>query len=177
MKIYIAVYLAAVIAANLTTVAFGASWSIVNALLFIGLDLTARDKLHDAWHGHHLRRNMTLLICAGSALTVLLNAQALQVAVASTLAFAGAAIVDTLMYHALRERAHLVKINGSNIFSAAVDSVVFPLVAFGWPPMWGVCLGQFVAKVCGGFIWSVILETINQRLRKPTSARDDDRLP
>ena len=42
-------YLAAIVAANLTVSAFGPTWSIVNALLFVGLDLTTRDKLHDAW--------------------------------------------------------------------------------------------------------------------------------
>lgn len=165
MKIYIIMYLTAIVAANLTTATFGPDWSIVNAFLFIGLDLTARDKLHDAWHGH-LRCNMALLIISGSALSALLNIQALQIAVASTLAFGCAAAVDTLAYHVLREQARLVKVNGSNVFSAAVDSLVFPLAAFGWPPLWGVCAGQFMAKVCGGFIWSVILETVNQRLRK-----------
>lgn len=53
-------------------------------------------------------------------------------------------------------RPRMIKINGSNIASAAVDSVVFPTVAFGsFLPI--VTLGQFVAKVLGGFIWSLIL--------------------
>ena len=173
MKIYIIMYLAAIVAANLTTATFGPDWSIVNAFLFIGLDLTARDRLHDAWHGRNLRRNMTLLIVSGSVLSALLNIQALQIAIASTLAFGCAAAVDTLVYHVLRERTRLIKINGSNVFSAAVDSLVFPIAAFGWPPMWGICAGQFIAKVLGGFIWSVIFETTNKRLRKLKGARRD----
>ena len=42
----VGLYLVAIIAANLLVAKFGPAISIVNAFLFIGLDLTARDKLH-----------------------------------------------------------------------------------------------------------------------------------
>jgi hypothetical protein len=58
----IALYLAAIVAANLSVAYFGPASTIVNAFLFIGLDLTARDRLHDAWHGRGLAWKMTLLI-------------------------------------------------------------------------------------------------------------------
>ena len=51
----------------------------------------------------------------------------------------------------------MVRVNGSNVFSAAVDSAVFPTLAFGVFLPW-VILGQFAAKVAGGFVWSMILE-------------------
>jgi hypothetical protein len=41
-------YLAAIVAANLL-VAHDPSWVYVNGFLFIGLDLTTRDVLHDRW--------------------------------------------------------------------------------------------------------------------------------
>lgn len=136
---------------------FGPSTTIINAFLFIGLDLTSRDKLHDAWHGRGLAWKMGLLIAAGSVLSYLLNRQAGQIALASFLAFAAAAVVDTITYSVLRERTWMVRVNGSNIFSAAVDSLVFPTVAFGMlMPL--VILGQFAAKVLGGFVWSWILK-------------------
>jgi uncharacterized PurR-regulated membrane protein YhhQ (DUF165 family) len=47
-------------------------------------------------------------------------------------------------------------VNGSNVLSAAVDSVLFPTIAFGaLLPV--IVLGQFAAKVLGGAVWSWIL--------------------
>lgn len=155
--IYVALYLFAIVAANLIVTHFGPSVSIMTAFVLIGLDLTARDHLHDAWHDKRLARNMILLIAAGSILTVIINRGAGRIAVASFAAFAVAATVDTLTYHRLFNRTRLVRINGSNVFSAAADSLLFPLLAFGWPPLVGVMLGQFAAKVGGGFIWSLVL--------------------
>jgi uncharacterized PurR-regulated membrane protein YhhQ (DUF165 family) len=48
-------------------------------------------------------------------------------------------------------------VNGSNVVGAAADSLIFPALAFGWPLLWSVVLGLFVAKVAGGFLWSLIL--------------------
>ncbi len=42
---------------------------IVNAFLFIGLDLTARDRLHDVWRSNYLVPKMIALIAAGSILS------------------------------------------------------------------------------------------------------------
>jgi queuosine precursor transporter len=149
-------YLTAIILANLSTAHFGPSASIVNAFLFIGLDLTSRDKLHDAWHGRGLLPKMSALIAVGSLLSWLLNRNAGQIALASFVAFGAAAVVDTIAYHLLRDKAHLLRINESNVLSAAVDSLVFPTLAFGgFAPL--ITLGQFAAKVLGGLVWSLIL--------------------
>lgn len=153
----IVLYLGAIVAANLTTAAFGPAWSILNAFLFIGLDLTTRDALHDRWHGRDLWRNMALLVGGGSLLSAALNWQAAQIALASCVAFAGAGLADTVVYAALGDRARLVKMNGSNVVSAAVDSVLFPALAFGWPLLLPVMVGQFVAKTVGGGLWSLAL--------------------
>ena len=159
---YSALYLLAIILANLTVAAFGPAVTILNAFLFIGLDLTARDKLHDAWRGRHLLRNMAALIAAGSILSYALNRDAGPIALASFVAFAVAATVDALAYHALRDRARLLRINGSNVPSAAVDSVIFPALAFGFPLLWPIMLGQFIAKVAGGFVWSLVLARLDR---------------
>lgn len=154
--IYVIMYLVAIVLANLSVAAFGPSVTIINAFLFIGLDLTARDKLHEAWHGNRLFLKMSGLIVVGSLLSWLLNRNAGQIAIASMLAFGAAAVVDTAVYQLLYKRNRFVKINGSNLFSAAADSLVFPTVAFGsFLPL--IVLGQFAAKVFGGFIWSLIL--------------------
>lgn len=153
----IALYLLAIVVANLSVTWFGASASIVNAFLFIGLDLTARDSLHDRWKHNHLWRNMALLVLAGSALSALLNWNALPIAIASSVAFFAAGISDAIVYNLLGDRARFVRVNVSNIISAAVDSIVFPALAFGFPLLIPVMVGQFVAKVAGGYVWSLIL--------------------
>ena len=158
----IGLYLFAIIAANLLVAAFGPDVSILNAFLFIGLDLTARDSLHERWNGVPLWRNMALLIAIGSVLSAVLNWNAAPIALASFAAFAAAGVADTVVYAALGDRTRLVKMNGSNLVSAAVDSFVFPVLAFGWPPLWGIVIGQFAAKVIGGALWSVVLNRRNK---------------
>jgi hypothetical protein len=161
----IGLYLVAIVAANLLVAAYGPDVAVINAFLFIGLDITARDALHEAWKNEGLWWKMLLLIGTGSILSALLNANAARFALASFLAFAGAGIADTIVYHLLRDRARLLKINGSNVVSAAVDSVLFPALAFGFPLRVDIMIGQFVAKVLGGFIWSIILRGLEPRSR------------
>lgn len=135
---------------------FGKWSTIVNAFFFIGLDLTSRDKLHNAWRNRGLVWKMGVLIVTGSALTVILNRNAGQIAIASTVAFAVAAVVDSIAYH------RTGSINKSNLWSAAADSLLFPWIAFG-SVMPLVTLGQWGAKVFGGLFWSLILYRIERR--------------
>lgn len=154
--LYVVLYLAAVIAANLTVAAFGPSVTVINAFLFIGLDLTTRDGLHEAWGGRWLWPKMLVLIGVGSLLSFALNQGAGQIALASFLAFGCAGIVDAVVYQVLHRRSWFVKVNGSNVFSAMADSLIFPTVAFGaFLPL--IVLGQFTAKVAGGFMWAWII--------------------
>jgi len=152
-------YLIAIVAANLLVARFGPSVSVLNAFLFIGLDLTARDRLHEAWQGRGLVWKMALLVGSGSALSWFLNRDAGRIALASFAAFALAGLVDSLAYHWLfkRGKGRWLRVNGSDLASAAGGSVAFPALAFGFPLLWVVMLGQFVAKVGGGFVWSLIL--------------------
>lgn len=156
----VALYLFAIVSANLLVAEFGPSVSILNAFLFIGLDLSTRDSLHERWQGRDLWRNMAFLILAGSALSALLNWNAVPIAVASACAFFSAGVVDALVYEALGERSRLFRMNGSNVASAAVDSLVFPVIAFGLPILWPIVLGQFAAKVLGGALWAYILNRL-----------------
>lgn len=161
MRNYILIigYLAAIIVANLLVAQFGPTVAVVNAFLFIGLDLTTRDFLHEAWQGKRLLAKMLVLIATGSILSYALNRNAGPIALASFVAFAGAGLADTLVYWQLGDKGRLLKINGSNIVSAGVDSIIFPALAFGFPLLWGIMLGQFVAKAAGGFIWSIIIRS------------------
>lgn len=160
--LYIGMYLLAAVLANLSSAFFGAYASILNAFLFIGLDLTARDKLHDAWQGKYLWVKMFLLIAVGSGISYLINRNAGMIAVASLAAFGVAGVVDAIVYQFLHDKKWMVKVNGSNIFSALADSLVFPTIAFGgFLPL--IVLGQFTAKVTGGFIWSWIISKVSKK--------------
>ena len=99
---------------------------------------------------------MLLLIGAGGLLSWFINQGAGRVAIASFIAFALAGLSDTIVYQLLYRYSKLLKINGSNIVSAAVDSIAFPTIAFGVFIPW-VVLGQFLAKVIGGYFWSIII--------------------
>lgn len=149
-------YLAAIVCANLSVAAFGPAVSIVNASVFIALDLTAGDRLHEAWRHNGLVWKTAALIASGSLLSYLLNASAGRIALASFVAFAASAALDRLCYQLLSDRAYLIKVNGSNLVSAAADSLIFPTLAFGALLPW-IVIGQFVAKVAGGAIWAWIL--------------------
>lgn len=161
--IYVILYLVAIVLANLSVASFGPNVVIINAFLFIGLDLTARDQLHEAWRGNNLLPKMATLIASGSILSWLLNRNAGSVALASFVAFAAAAIVDATIYHLLMGKyPRWLRINGSNIPSALVDSMVFPTLAFG-SFLWPIVLGQFAAKTLGGFVWSLVFRWMDQR--------------
>jgi len=155
LTIAIAAYAAAMILANLTVAAFGPWVSPINAFLLIGLDLALRDWLHvrlKVWQ-------MGTLIAFTGGLTFILNPAAGQIAVASAAAFTAAALVDWGTFARLRG-SWMFRANGSNVAGAAVDSLLFPTLAFGVLMPHIVAL-QFLAKVTGGAVWSWIL---NRRL-------------
>ncbi|MFY7916514.1 MAG: VUT family protein [Rubrivivax sp.] len=147
----IAVYTIAMTLANLSVAAFGPSVTAINAFVLIGLDLALRDWLHvrlKVWQ-------MGALIAFTGALTFVLNPAAGQIAVASAVAFTAAALVDWGTFLKLKG-TWLIRANGSNVAGAAVDSLIFPTIAFG-ALMPQIVLAQFVAKVAGGALWAWLL--------------------
>src|SRR5437868_6983528 len=125
MQIFlITLYLGAIVTANLSVATFGPDAVILNSFLLIALDLTTRDRLHEMWHRRGLVWKMGVLIASGSILSFALNAGAGQIALASFLAFAGAALVDTFVFSRLWRKKWLVRSNLSNVASAAVDSLL-----------------------------------------------------
>lgn len=149
-------YLLAIVAANLLVSRFGPAVAVFNAFCFVGLDLSTRDLLHERWRGRWLWLRMLTLIAAGSALSLALGGSR-GVAVASCVAFATASLADTAAYLLLGRSGRLLQLNGSNLAGASLDSLVFPLLAFGWPLNWPVMLGQLLAKVVGGALWALLI--------------------
>jgi queuosine precursor transporter len=158
----IAVFLLAIVGANLTIATFGPVAVIPVAFTFVALDLVARDGLHELWKGRNLVPKMGLLIAVGGALSAALNVDAVRIALASCLAFTAAQTINALGYWALDRWPRLVKINASNVPAALVDSAVFLTVAFG-SFMPALIAGQTVAKVAGGVVWSILLVTVQRR--------------
>jgi hypothetical protein len=62
----------------------------------------------------------------------------------------------------LREKTRFLKINGSNVVSSGVDSLIFPTLAFG-QLMPVIVIGQFAAKVLGGAVWFFIIAVLKNR--------------
>lgn len=144
-------YVAAMLLANLLVSKFGPAISPVLAFFLIGFDLSMRDWLHirlRAWQ-------MIGLIGVAGALTYALNPSAGMVAVASAVAFTSAALADWATFARLRG-SWLFRANGSNVAGAAVDSLIFPTLAFGALIPHIVAM-QFVAKVAGGAVWAYLL--------------------
>lgn len=152
----IVLYLLAVVLANLTIAYFGPIATPIVGFVCIGLDLTARDTLHERWRGNGLWPKMFALIATGSLLSFLINYDAGRIALASMLSFLFAGLADAIVYHVLGDKSRFLRINGSNVVSATVDSIAFPTIAFGTFIPW-VVVGQLVAKTFGGLVWSLIL--------------------
>lgn len=156
LKLYVGIYLCALVAANLLVAKLGPWFSPINSFVLIGLDLSLRDKLHDAWLGNRLAWRIGGLIAAAGAISYLLNPAAGMIAVASVVAFCAAMAADSIAYHLLHRYGWLTRANGSNMAGAIVDSIIFPTLAFGGFVPDRVAM-QFAAKVAGGAAWSFLL--------------------
>ena len=148
----VAVYAVAMTIANLLVAKFGPVISPINSFFLIGLDLALRDWLHvrlRAWQ-------MGALIAFTGVLTFILNPAAGMIAVASAVSFTAAALVDWSVFHKLLHRRWLIRSNASNVAGAAVDSLLFPTIAFG-ALLPHIVAMQFLAKVAGGAVWAWFL--------------------
>ena len=201
-KFLIGMYLGAIVVANLVVAKWGldvvadlggpvGQIQVVffTALLLIGLDLTARDFLHELWK-EKLWENMLKLIVAGSLLSLVVNFflkfvgwdaapwdNVKAIALASTIAFFCAGIADTYIYQLLGDKERLLRINGSNVVSGFVDSLVFPTLAWGiFLPLfagfdmdvanavdWHITAQMTVAKILGGFLWAFGIVALAKR--------------
>jgi len=156
ISIAVVVYVVAILLANISVAIFGPAISPINAFLFIGLDLALRDWLHmrlRAWQ-------MFCIIAIAGVLSYVFNPAAGIIAVASSISFAVSALADWVTFMRLRG-SWLARSNASNVVGSAVDSLIFPTLAFGALIPHIVVL-QFIAKVVGGALWAWVL---SRRLR------------
>lgn len=144
-------YMLAIVTSNLMVAEFGPVVTPVNAFLLIGFDLAARDWLQ----AHITTFKMGLLIAGAGLLTYLIAPGSAQIVLASSIAFTLSAVVDWLVFSRAKG-SWLRRSNMSNTAGAAVDSVLFPSIAFGALMPW-VVLAQFAAKTVGGALWAWLL--------------------
>lgn len=152
--IAIFIYAAALLLANLSAATFGPWVTPVNAFVLIGLDLALRDLLHA-----RLRWWQMLCVIIGTAyLSWLISQDAGRIAIAGAVAFGLSGAVDWILFARVNgsweRRAHT-----SNTAGAAVDSLVFPLIAFG-SLMPAIVVSQFAAKTVGAAIWVLVIRRV-----------------
>lgn len=156
LYVAIAIYAVAMTVANLLVAKFGPAVTPINAFVLIGLDLALRDWLHvrlKTWQ-------MGALIASTGLLTYALNQDAGMIAVASAVAFTTAAMIDWSIFAKL-SGSWIRRSNLSNVAGAAVDSLVFPTIAFG-VLMPQIVAMQFLAKILGGAVWSLMINKFFQ---------------
>lgn len=160
----VALFLAAIVVANLTLTAWGPSAIIPNAFFLIGLDLITRDRLADFW-GTTRWAKMIALIATGGLLSYWLNRNAVTIAEASVIAFSAAELCEAVFYHLLRRQRWVERAPKAALVGAAVDSVLFPTIAFG-VFAFSTTFAQFAAKLAGALVWTWVVA----KLLPPPSA-------
>jgi uncharacterized PurR-regulated membrane protein YhhQ (DUF165 family) len=113
---------------------------------------------------------MFALILVSGGITYLANPSAQMIAIASAVAFTAAAVVDWAVFTKMTGQ-WIKRANVSNVAGAAVDSLIFPTIAFG-ALMPHIVLMQFVAKVAGGAVWSYIFNAcVTERCEQSSCCR------
>lgn len=161
---YTVIYILTLVIANMVVAHFGPVSTPVVAFVLIGFDLTLRDRLHDQWQGRQLWPRMLALIASAGVLSYVLNPMSGPIAIASVLAFSLASLADAAAYQMLAGRSWAVRANGSNVVGAAVDSLIFPLVAFG-VALPSIVFAQWIAKVVGGMLWAYVISRMGSLAR------------
>lgn len=150
--IAVALYACAIVAANLLVLRFGPSITPILAFFLIGLDLALRN-----WLNLRMRPfAMGALILGTGAITFALNPAAQNIAIASAVAFTCASLIDWLAFRAAKGCTWMQRNLAGSISGAAVDSLIFPSLAFG-ALMPAIVLMQFVAKVAGAACWAYVI--------------------
>lgn len=150
----VALYLAAIVAANIITTRYGVQAVYYVAFGLIGLDLVTRDRLADFW-GTTRWAKMALLIAVGGALSYWVNRDAATIAIASTIAFAGSETIEAAAYHIFRHRPWNTRAPQAATLGAITDSVLFITIAFGFSLE--VIFLQIACKVFGAVAWTWII--------------------
>jgi len=155
-------YVGLVVAANLLVNHYGPKAAPAIAFVFVAAVLIFRDQFAQLagrrWQAQVLQ---AALIAAGALATWLINRDAALIAKASVIAFAASELIEQIAYRLMWRRPWMEKAPYSAVLGAAVDSVLFISIAFGFD-FW-IVIGQFAAKVGGGFLWATMIDKAKGR--------------
>lgn len=156
----ICVYIMSVVLANLSASYFGIWVTPLNAFLLIGLEITVRDLLHEKVSHSQL----IFIVLVAGVFSYLINMGSQNIAIASFIAVTVSCLVDYFVFSKVKG-SWLKKSNYSNVVSSATDSMIFPTVAFGSFNI-AVVSAQFVLKLFGGFLWSLLINKLRGKWHK-----------
>ena len=147
-------YAVAIVLANYLVSIFGPVVTPINAFVFIGFDLALRN-----WLNLQLNKwQMSAMIFGTGLISYFLNDTMQTIAIASAVSFTLASLVDWAVFNKIKGE-WIKRANISNTVGALVDSIAFPTIAFG-SLMPEIVLLQFLAKVLGGFVWTLLLSKL-----------------
>lgn len=164
-------YAAAILAANWLTanhglVPVGFGLLVTAGTFAAGFALLARDFVH-----RHGGIPWALVAITAGALASWLLADP-TIALASTVAFVGAELVDLAIFAPLRRRSFAVAALASNVVSAPLDTVLFLHIA-GFGITAEAVAGQFIGKVAWATLIPLALWMVARAvLRQPVNAKD-----
>jgi uncharacterized PurR-regulated membrane protein YhhQ (DUF165 family) len=175
--VYVSLYIAAIVAANVTTahtapLMIGA-FAVTNGTWFIAATFPLRDavQLHAGRRASYAAIGVAL---GASAATSSALGDTLAITAASALAFAVSESIDTETFTRLRCRlSRRVLISG--MISAPIDSVLFAVVGLSplgagfvaWSDLWRVIAAQIVAK---SIVQAVVAPAARRLLLAPSAA-------
>lgn len=127
---------------------------IVVGTVVFGITFTQRDRVHRAG------RAWVYLMLVVTTILAALQSWFLDVSwriiLASTLAILLSELVDTEIFHRLKERTWIVRVMASNAISIPIDTLIFNLIAFG-----GVLSAGLIAAIMiGDIIVKAVVATI-----------------
>lgn len=142
--------------ANLMVSWFGVWVTPFNALIIIAADMVIRDRIQFS-----MGFAMSLYACFMAGLvTVVIAPDAGMIALASCASVILAGVASAVTFK-VRSGDFYRKAYPANISAALVDSIAFPLIAFG-SVMPGVTIAQFAAKVIGATVILMILKRLSK---------------
>lgn len=143
-------------AANILVSIFGPAITPFNALVIIAADMVLRDRLQ---YDYGFAWSMGACVIAGLS-TVVIAPEADMIAIASTVSVVASGLAAAAAFR-FKGGSFYSKAFPANLVAAAVDSALFPLIAFGCL-MPGVSLAQFVAKSAGATLILYLLKRFSK---------------
>jgi len=154
-SIWISIYIASIVLANVCTVYFGLvpigfGLMVTAGTFAAGFALIARDAVQVS-SGKIV---VLVAIIAGAAISAVTSNPA--IAVASGIAFLVSELVDFAVFTPLRAKNLALAVVASSVISAPVDTVLFLHLA-GFGLSWQAVLGQFIIKTALALLAAVII--------------------